>query len=208
MDRKIPLLVILVGFAILVGLWAVIATAGDGTVKFWEWQSTSWQSVSVAITGWMLAIFASLTWSSMRTQETTRHREQFALRRNELAVQTLRVRDLAYDYLIALKSQSFEIDNAGAPSSEEFQPTLSRIRERLDRDIADMTEKSARFEQSFVESRGLNTDNVSAADEDAIFGEITILHALEADIRAQIKGQSELVEVMKYFWRVPDQDSI
>ena len=205
MHTKIPLVVILGGLAAFGGLWAVLATAGDGTGKFWEWQSTSWQSVSVGITGWMLAIFASLTWSSMRTQEKTRHREQFVLRRNELVTQTLRVRDLAYEYLSSLKSHKFQLDNA-TPSSE-FLQTVSKVKNRLDNEIAEMTEKSTRFDDDFVKNRALNPDDVTAQDEDRVSSDITILSALEAGLIARKRSQEELVEVMKDIWLVPPPDS-
>ncbi|MCH7841130.1 MAG: hypothetical protein IID01_00020 [Chloroflexi bacterium] len=143
----------------------------------------------------------------MRTQETTRHREQFALRRNELALQTLRVRELAFEFLTSLKDHKIEIDNAGAPSSEVFQPTISRISDDLVKDIAELTEKSAQFDQNFIENTELNTANLSAANEDYVFGKIMMLHALEADLKARIKAHSGLQETMKVFWRELDLDS-
>lgn len=53
-------------------VWTIIlvflTTKGSGTFRFWDWSPGDWQAIATGLTGWALAIIATMAWSIQAKQ--------------------------------------------------------------------------------------------------------------------------------------------
>ena len=75
-NLAVPKAVFLGGGIVIVVVWYVVAVPGPGTFAFWTWTAQSWQAVATAIAGWLLAVFAALTWAVQKDQATLMVRQE------------------------------------------------------------------------------------------------------------------------------------
>ena len=57
------------GGAVVWTIILVLLTArGSGTITFWEWPAEAWQAIATGLTGWALALIATMAWSIQAKQ--------------------------------------------------------------------------------------------------------------------------------------------
>lgn len=78
------------GSGILLGVWFSLTVGGDGTWAFWDWSPESWQAVAAGVTGLLLAVFASLTWS-VQSRQRDIQAEQAKVLKQQVELQALQM---------------------------------------------------------------------------------------------------------------------
>jgi len=166
------------GLVLIIAVWVAVPTLGNGTPKPWLWSTGSWQAVATGLTGYALAVFASLQVAiSRRTWRT----EQIRL-----------VEQRRQDILISLTESDISAQNIIAAMK------MALARRQLNHpemDHTDMTEAIKSIEDTRKRIPGLReelTDPSSLPELEKKYGAAaqvrTQISALESSVRLWTDG--------------------
>jgi len=94
----LPWVTLALGLVLIIAVWIAVPTLGNGTPKPWLWDTGSWQAVTTGLTGYALAVFASLqvagirhTWKAEQNRLIEQRRQDIliALTEADVAVGTM-----------------------------------------------------------------------------------------------------------------------